>query len=244
MATPNDFGRMGAAPSHPELLDWLAARFRDSGGSIKQLHRQIVTSAVYRQDSRDDPSSAAVDADAALLWRQRRRRLDAESIHDAILSAAGRLETTMGGPSVQQFALRPGVHVTPVVDYARYNLDSPGASRRSVYRFIFRTLPDPFYDALDEADASQLIAVRNESTTPLQALVLLNNPFILRQCERFAGRLERLAPDLDHRIAAAFGWPMAVAPPPMRPWSSRPTPGGTGWRISAACCLTATSSCS
>ncbi len=110
----------------------------------------------------------------------------------------------MGGPSVQQFTLRPGVHVTPVVDYTQYDLDGPGASRRSVYRFIFRTLPDPFYDALDAADASQLIAVRNESTTPLQALVLLNNPFVLRQCERFAGRLERLAPDLDHRIAAAF----------------------------------------
>jgi hypothetical protein len=204
VATPNDFGRMGADPSHPELLDWLAATFRDSGGSLKQLHRSIVTSATYRQDSRDDPSSAAVDADAVLLWRQRRRRLDAESIHDAMLRAAGTLETTMGGPSVQQFKLSAGVHVTPVVDYTRYTHDGPGASRRSVYRFVFRTLPDPFYDALDAADASQLTAVRNESTTPLQALVLLNNPFVLRKCEQFAGRLERLAPDLDGRIAAAF----------------------------------------
>ncbi len=204
MTTPNDFGRMGASPSHPELLDWLGATFRDSGGSIKQLHRLIVTSAVYRQESRDDPSAAAVDADAALLWRQRRRRLDAESIHDAVLFASGTLETTMAGPSVQQFTLRPGVHVTPVVDYTDYDRDGPGSNRRSVYRFLFRTLPDPFYDALDAADASQLTAVRNESTTPLQALTLLNNPFVLRQCEHFAGRLERLAPDLDHRIAAAF----------------------------------------
>ena len=186
MATPNDFGRMGAAPSHPELLDWLAATFRDSGGSLKPLHRLIVTSAVYRQEIRDDPSAAAVDADDAWLWRQRRRRLDAESIHDAILMVAGRLDTTMGGPSVQQFTLSPGVHVTPVVDYTRYDWDSPGSSRRSVYRFLFRTLPDPFFDALDAADASQLTAVRNESTTPLQALALLNNPFVLRQCEHFA----------------------------------------------------------
>jgi len=105
---------------------------------------------------------------------------------------------------VQQFTLRPGVHVTPVVDYSRYDWDSPGASRRSVYRFLFRTLPDPFYDALDAADASQLTAVRNESTTPLQALVLLNNPFVLRQCEHLAARLERLAPDPDRRIVRAY----------------------------------------
>jgi Protein of unknown function (DUF1553)/Protein of unknown function (DUF1549)/Planctomycete cytochrome C len=214
VATPNDFGRMGAAPSHPELLDWLAANFRDSGGSLKELHRQIVTSAVYRQDSKDDPSSAAVDADGTLLWRQRRRRLDAESIHDAILCAAGTLETTMGGPSVRQFKLSPGVHVTPVVDYTQYRFDGPGAARRSVYRFLFRTLPDPFYDAFDSADASQLTAVRNESTTPLQALVLLNNPFVLRECERFAGRLERMAPGLDERIKAAFV--LAYSRPPAR----------------------------
>ena len=204
VATPNDFGRMGAAPSHPELLDWLAATFRDSGGSLKPLHRLIVTSAVYRQETRDDPSATAVDADDAWLWRQRRRRLDAESIHDAILAIAGRLDTTMGGPSVRQFTLSPGVHVTPVVDYTRYAWDGPGSSRRSVYRFLFRTLPDPFFEALDAADASQLTAVRNESTTPLQALTLLNNPFVLRQCEHFARRLEAIAPDIPRRIKAAF----------------------------------------
>jgi hypothetical protein len=204
VATPNDFGRMGALPAHPELLDWLAATVRDSGGSLKPLHRLIVTSAVYRQDSKDDPSASAVDADATWLWRQHRRRIDAESIHDAILAAAGDLDTTMGGPSVQQFTLSPGVHVTPVVDYTRYDWNGPGASRRSVYRFLFRTLPDPFYDALDAADASQLVAVRNESTTPLQALVLLNNPFVLRACERFARRLEGMGSDAERRIAAAF----------------------------------------
>jgi hypothetical protein len=195
---------MGSPPSHPELLDWLAATFRDSGGSLKPLHRLIVTSAVYRQASKDDPSSSAVDADATLLWRQRRRRLDAESIHDAILSASGSLDNAMGGPSVRQFTLSPGVHVTPVVDYTQYDWGSPGASRRSVYRFLFRTLPDPFYDALDSADASQLTAVRNESTTLLQALVLLNNRFVLHQCERFARRLEQREPEIDRRLATAF----------------------------------------
>ena len=91
-----------------------------------------------------------------------------------------------------------------MVDYTRYDWNSPGSSRRSVYRFLFRTLPDPFFDALDAADSSQLTAVRNESTTPLQALELLNNPFVLRQCEHFAARLEAIAPDVPGRIKAAF----------------------------------------
>ena len=101
----------------------------------------------------------------------------------------------MGGPSVQQFALGPGVHVTPVVDYTQYDWDAPGSGRRSVYRFLFRTLPDPFMDTLDEADASQLTAARNESITPLQALALLNNPFVLRQSEHLARRLEAIGGD-------------------------------------------------
>ncbi len=191
VATPSDFGRMGSLPSHPELLDWLASRFLESGGSLKALHRLIVTSAVYRQSVRHEPSFAAIDGDNQWLWRQNRRRLDAESIHDAILGVSGQLDPTMRGPSVQQFALRPGVHVTPIVNYGEYDWASAGSCRRSVYRFIFRTLPDPFFDALDGADASQLTAVRNESTTPLQALELLNNPFVLRQCEQFARRLEK-----------------------------------------------------
>src|SRR5262249_34924092 len=140
--------------------------------------------------------------------------LYAESVHDAILQTAGRLDTTMAGPSVQQFTLSPGVHVTPVVDYTRYDWDSPGALRRSVYRFLFRTLPDPFLDALDAADSSQLTAVRNESPTPLQALALLNNPFVLRQCEHFARRLEACAPDLQGRITSAFDLAYSRRPTP------------------------------
>ena len=168
------------------------------------MHRLIVTSAVYRQATAHDPRAAEIDADNRLLWRMNRRRLDAESVHDAMLQAAGRLDTTMGGPSVQQFASRPGVHVTPVVDYTQYDWDRPGAGRRSVYRFLFRTLPDPFMDSLDEADASQLTAARNESITPLQALALLNNPFVLRQSEHLARRLEQEQPRLEDQVRRAF----------------------------------------
>jgi hypothetical protein len=206
--TPSDFGRMGSLPSHPELLDWLAVEFRDGGGSIKHLHRRIVLSDAYRRASTDDPENAAEDADNRLLWRQNRRRLDAETVRDAIQRASGRLELTGGGPSTRQFTLSPGVHVTPVVDYKKYDWDSPGSGRRAVYRFIFRTLPDPFLDSLDAADSSQLTAQRNESATVIQSLVLLNNRFILHHAARFAERLE----PSDDRIRDAFLWTLGRPP--------------------------------
>ena len=136
VATPERLRPDGHVPSHPELLDWLASRFLESGGSLKSLHRLIVTSAVYRQSVRHDASFAAIDGDNQWLWRQNRRRLDAESIHDAILAVAGELDPTMRGPSVQHFALRPGVHVTPVVDYSQYDWAQPRlmpAQRLSLY---------------------------------------------------------------------------------------------------------------
>src|SRR5207245_1973038 len=115
--TPSDFGRMGGKPSHPELLDWLAANFLESQGSIKQLHRLIVTSAAYRQSGRHQPEYAKLDADNALLWRANRGRLDAESLRDAVLQISGKLDLTMAGPSVKLFKESPGIHRTPKVDY-------------------------------------------------------------------------------------------------------------------------------
>ena len=208
---PNDFGRMGSAPSHPELLDWLAADFLENGGSLKKLHRLIVTSAVYRQSSANNQAHATIDADNVYLWRMNRTRIDAEEYRDAVLQIDGRLDLTMGGPSVQHFGLSPGPHVTPVVDYSKYDWNAPGAGRRSVYRFIFRTLPDPFMDALDCADASQLTAARNVSLTPLQALALLNDAFVLKQSEVLAKKLES-AGDLKAQIGALYSTALLRAP--------------------------------
>jgi hypothetical protein len=168
------------------------------------MHRLIVTSSVYRQATIHERRGAEIDADNRLIWRMNRRRLDAESVRDAMLQAAGWLDQTMKGPSVKQFSMRPGVHVTPVVDYTRFDWNSPGAGRRSVYRFLFRSLPDPFMDNLDGADASQLTAARTESITPLQALSLFNDPFVLNQSERLARRLEGQRHGLDDQIALAF----------------------------------------
>ncbi len=210
--SPNDLGRMGGRPTHPELLDWLATTFRENGGSFKKLHRLILTSSVYRQSSAHNPQFAQIDADNRLLWRMNRSRLDAESIRDATLQIVGKLDLEMGGPSVKQFVQSPGIHVTPVVDYAKFDVDSRESYRRSIYRFIFRTLPDPFMDSLDCADSSQLTATRNTSVTALQALAMLNNHFMVRQSEHFAERLSRSESDLDTQIT--FAYRLALGRPP------------------------------
>jgi hypothetical protein len=210
--TPNDFGHMGAAPTHPELLDWLAYWFLDHGESVKQLHRLILTSATYRQNSHDRPEAAKVDADNRYLWRMNRLRLDAECLHDSILFVAGRLDATMGGPSVQQFFFKDD-H-SPVYDYARYDIDSAGARRRSIYRFIVRSVPDPFMETMDCPDAALLTPQRNATVTALQALALLNDPFVLRQAESFAGRLDTAAKDGPDRVQRACQLALGRAPEP------------------------------
>lgn len=196
--TPNDFGRMGGEPSHPELLDWLAVWFRDEAqGSLKALHRLIVTSDTYRQSSvagERDPR-AEIDADNRLLWRMNRRRLTAEEVRDAALQLSGRLDLTQGGPAVVQFRHRdkatfmPDGGAPPFVDYESFDADAPENRRRAVYRFIFRTVPDPFMEALDCPDGSALTPVRSVSATALQALAMLNDAFLIRQSEHLAAGL-------------------------------------------------------
>lgn len=204
VSTPNDFGRMGSLPSHPELLDWLASWFLDNGGSFKKLHRLILTSAVYQQSSQGNAGYAQVDAENQFLWRMNRQRLTAEAVRDSVLQVTGKLDLTMGGPPVKQFFYDdPNPGVTPLIDYSRFEVDSPASLRRSIYRYVFRTVTDPFMDALDCPDASQLAPVRNVSVTALQALTLWNDRFIVRQAEHFAERLARVSGDLGLQIEAA-----------------------------------------
>lgn len=210
--TPNDFGRMGSLPTHPELLDWLAVTFQESGGSLKHLHKLIVTSATYRQSTLFNAHFAEIDADNRYLWRTNRTRLDAESVRDALLVAAGKLDRKMGGPSVKQFIESPGIHVTPKVDYANFDVDRPENFRRSVYRFVFRTLPDPLMDALDCPDASQLSPTRVVSVSALQALAMLNNRFMVRMSEHVAARAAANQPDLPRQIDAVYQWMLGRPP--------------------------------
>ncbi len=204
VASPNDFGRMGQLPSHPDLLDWLAVEFRDNGQSIKALHRLIVTSTVYRQASGPPTGAGAevralarrgrqVDGGNVYLWRMSRRRLEAEEIRDAVLSVSGSLRDAMGGPGYYLFRLERAAH-SPHYEYHKFDPADSASHRRSVYRFVVRSQPDPFMTTLDCADSSQSTPRRNETMTSLQALALLNNRFNLTMASRFAARLETLAP--------------------------------------------------
>ena len=173
-----------------------------SAWRLKRLHRLILRSAVYRQSSRDNPQSAAIDSGNQYLWRMNRQRLEAEPLRDAVLFVTGKLDPKMGGPSDQQFVFKDD-H-SPVYDYERFDVDSPASFRRSVYRFIVRSVPDPFMECLDCADPSLLTPKRNTTLTALQALSLLNNQFMVRQAEHFAARLEAASADRGQQIALAY----------------------------------------
>ncbi|MBI4907161.1 MAG: PSD1 domain-containing protein [Acidobacteria bacterium] len=208
----NDFGRMGALPSHPELLDWLAVDFRDSGGSLKRLHKQIVMSAVYRQSSANNAANAAIDGDNRYLWRMNRTRLDAESVRDATLVVSGRIDLTMGGPAVEQFYFKDD-H-SPVYDYTRFDVDSAAARRRSIYRFLVRSAPDPFMDRLDCPDSSLITGKRNTTITAIQALALLNNPFMVRQAEHLSARLRERATNIHGQVQWLYRYALGRDPKP------------------------------
>lgn len=233
--TPSDFGKMGGLPSHPELLDWLAIWFRDEAkGSLKALHRLIVTSETWKQTSLapwdndsenasrsddDYPTGRASqgdtrDGDNRLLWRQNRPRLAGEQVRDTLLALGGKLDLTMGGPSAVQFISRGDATFMSggnpaFLDYEHFDPDAPAARRRAIYRFLFRTVPDPFMDALDCPDGSTATPVRGVSTTAQQAFALLNDPFLIRQCEHIAERVagptaENRKAEMEDCVKAAF----------------------------------------
>ncbi|HSH92750.1 MAG TPA: DUF1553 domain-containing protein [Roseimicrobium sp.] len=201
--TPNDFGRMGQLPTHPELLDWLAADFRESGQSIKRLHRQIVLSATYRQSSAGNAKAATIDGGNAFLWRQNRRKLEAEAIRDSVLLVSGKLDLKMGGPGFQDFVVDKPQH-SPHYEYQLHDPEDPATHRRSIYRFIVRSQPQPFMTVLDCADPSMSVDKRNETQTALQALALLNNRLMVVMAKHFADRAAEAGPSLETQIDSAY----------------------------------------
>lgn len=202
--TPSDFGKMGGTPSHPELIDWLAIWFRDDArGSLKELHRLILTSATYRQSSQYREEAALRDGDNRLLWRQNRHRLDADSFRDFTLAASGALDLRMGGPAIKHFTQSPGPQLTPALDYTAYDWAKPEASRRSIYRYVWRGIADPFMEALDFPDLGLLSPVRGFSASSLQALTLYNNAFVLHHSEVLAKRLAAEGTPLESQVSGA-----------------------------------------
>ena len=201
--TPNDFGWNGSRPTHPELLDWLAVEFLDKGQSIKKLHRLIVLSATYRQSTENDPELAEIDSENSCLWRMNRRRLDAEAIRDSVLMVTGALNRKMGGPCFELFRFKDD-H-SPVYDYSVLErIHDPASFRRTVYGFTVRSVPNPFLDCLDCADPNINTPVRNTTLTALQALALLNDPFVVSQSECLAQRVKALSNNQQKQIETAY----------------------------------------
>lgn len=199
--SPSDLGFNGGRPSHSELLDWLASELVANGWRLKHVHRLIVNSATYRQSSRPRIDAAKKDAGNRWLWRKSPMRLDAEVVRDAVLSVSGELNPSLGGPGYHDFT-------TFTFNSQFYEmLDPVGASfhRRSLYRTWVRSGRNPFLEVLDCPDPSTKTPRRAVTTTPLQALSLLNNSFMLRMSERLAERIRREAgAKTDPQIQRAF----------------------------------------
>ncbi len=200
VATPSDFGRSGARPSHPELLDWLAAEFIRSGWSSKHLHRLIVLSKTYRQSSELRADAVAIDGETRLLWRYPTRRLEAESIRDTMLAVSGRLNLTTGGPGFNLFQSHGGLSGFPPVE----SFTGDGL-RRMIYSHKIRMERESVFGAFDCPDAGQSMPRRLQSTTPIQALNLFNSRFTIEQSDAFAMTVKSLtSDDAAEQVDTAF----------------------------------------
>ena len=206
VSTPSDFGFNGGLPSHPQLLDWLASRLVKDGYRLKALHRRIVLSSTYRQGSRPNRNGLAKDAGNRLLWRMSPRRVEAEVVRDAILSVSGQLNPERGGPGFEDVSITPN---NGTVYYEARDRDDPAVHRRTVYRFTPRGGRTAILDTFDCPDPSTAAPTRNVTTTPLQALSLLNNPFVLRMATRMAERIAgRVGEDVNSQVIRA--WQLAI----------------------------------
>jgi hypothetical protein len=199
--TPSDFGKMGSRPSHPQLLDYLAAEFVRCGWSIKHMHRLILQSRTYRQASRvDNPAARKIDADARLLWRFPSRRLEAEAVRDSVLQVSGVLRHEMHGPGFQLFKPRKGLDLYEPLDNF-----GPAEYRRLIYAHKVRMAQDGVFTTFDMPDCGQLCSKRATSTTPLQALNLFNSHFMVQQSEIFSARVRGEAGEaVDAQVNRAF----------------------------------------
>jgi Protein of unknown function (DUF1553)/Protein of unknown function (DUF1549)/Planctomycete cytochrome C len=207
--TSSDLGFTGGMPSHPELLEWLASELVERGWSLKAMHRMIVTSSTYRQGSRLDPAAMAKDAGDRLLWRKAPSRLEAEMVRDTMLAISGTLDATLGGPSFfdrdVRLAPKTSIVINNEADPAK-----PGLNRRTLYRAWRRGGRSGLLDAFDCPDPSTTAPRRAITTTPLQALTLMNNALVLHLSDAFAARLMReagdgIGPQVDRAYRLAFG---------------------------------------
>ena len=203
--TAGDFGTQGERPSHPHLLDWLAAELIRNQWRLKPIHRLMLTSGTYRQSTAHDPARASIDPDNRFLWRRRPARLEAEILRDSILAASGQLKRDVYGPSVKPYIPPAAMAGRNKDGLERPKQDEPRQWRRSVYLFVKRSLPEPMLTTFDAPAPASSCARRTVSTVPTQALVLLNDPFVRRQAAFFAERCVAEAPgDAAGRVRHAY----------------------------------------
>lgn len=206
--TPGDFGKVGSPPSHPHLLDWLASRLIDEGWSSHRLIRMLVTSAAFRQSSAPNSAAAQLDAGARWLWRFPPRRVEAEVLRDGVLAVAGTLDPTMGGPGFRIHGNKKRYEGWQVVDN-----HGPGTWRRMIYQERMRGIDDLMFTAFDRPECGQVTPKRTSSTTPLQALNLLNGSFLLEQTEKLAERVRiEAGGDVAAQVRRAFALAFSRVP--------------------------------
>ena len=213
VATPSDFGTQGGSPSHPELLDWLATELVDQGWSLKAIHRLMVTSSTYRQASQATAATIEADPDNLLVSRMSRRRLEGEAVRDALLTTAGEINLSGGGPSVFP-DLPPGVEAK-AGGWPRSRTTAE-RNRRSVYVFVRRNLKYPLFDAFDVPDTNLTCPERNISVNAPQALALLNSGMVIDHARGLAGRVYAgLGAQADPASLVDRAYRLALTRPPL-----------------------------
>ncbi|MEZ5396316.1 MAG: PSD1 and planctomycete cytochrome C domain-containing protein [Bryobacterales bacterium] len=209
----SNFGKTGEAPSHPELLDWLATEFVRSGWSVKHMHRLMLTSEAYKRSANDSETGLAKDQENRLFWRAPRQRLEAEILRDSILQVAGTLDLAVGGEAVRPYINPDLIQSSTGRRWDGADIGDPETWRRSVYVFQKRSIRFPMFEAFDQPDMVGHCAARTESTVAPQALLLMNNAAIFRQAKFLAQRLELEAgSDPGKQVERAFE--LALARPP------------------------------
>jgi hypothetical protein len=191
--TPSNFGKMGEAPSHPELLDWLAAEFVSRGWSVKAMHRLMLNSQLYQMSSNDNMADLAIDPENRYFWRMPRERLEAEILRDEILAVAGTLDRKLGGPCVFPFIPPDIVQGSSHRTWNGKPDEDPSTWRRSLYVFSKRSIRYPLFEAYDQPNLVNTCDRRNRSTIAPQALMMMNNNFVITQARMFAERLRKEA---------------------------------------------------
>lgn len=205
VGSPNDFGRQGEEPTHPELLDWLAGEFVSKGWSLKKLHRMILLSETYRRSTDAHEGNAKVDANNRYLWRMNRQRLDAETLRDAVLAVSGDLNLKMGGRPVIPKLSKEEYTVMWARNQWPEAMDEREHTRRSIYLYVKRTFPMPMFTTFDTPDSSMSCSRRDNTTVAPQALTLMNGDFMVGQAKRLAAMVRNAHPgDTQKQLDTAW----------------------------------------